>query len=66
MTNATTMTSNGIPSVNAIIDGFPQQPAKIQGLPNYHTLNALRQQLYWTPTRFQAPWEEVIMGIWGH
>jgi hypothetical protein len=35
-----------IPSVNAIIEGFPQKPVKIRGLPNYHTLNSPRQCLY--------------------
>jgi hypothetical protein len=35
-----------VPNVDAIIEGFPQKPTKIRGLPNYHTLNALRQALY--------------------
>jgi hypothetical protein len=40
------MNPTGVPSIDAIIDGFPQQPDKIQGLPTYHTLNMLRQQVY--------------------
>jgi hypothetical protein len=35
-----------VPSVDAIIEGFPQKPEKIQGIPNYYTLNTLRQALY--------------------
>jgi hypothetical protein len=48
------MTSTGVPSVNTILDGFLQQPMKIQGLPNYHTLNALRQQLYCNANSFSS------------
>jgi hypothetical protein len=35
-----------IPSVDSILDGFPQKPEKIRGIPNYYTLNTLRQALY--------------------
>jgi hypothetical protein len=30
-----------VPSVDSIIEGLPQKPVKIRGLPNYHTLNTL-------------------------
>jgi hypothetical protein len=43
-----------VPSVDAIIDGFPQKPVKIRGLPNYNTLNALRQCLYRNANSFAS------------
>jgi hypothetical protein len=45
------MTSNGIPSVNAMIQ---QQPPKLKGPANYHTLNALHQQLYCNANSFAS------------
>jgi hypothetical protein len=39
------MTTKAVPSVDAIIEGFPQKPDKIRGIPNYYTLNTLRQML---------------------
>jgi hypothetical protein len=35
-----------VPSIDAIIKGFPQKPNKISRLPNYYTLNVLCQALY--------------------
>jgi hypothetical protein len=35
-----------VPSMDAIIDGFPKKPEKIQGIPNYYMLSTLRQSLY--------------------
>jgi hypothetical protein len=43
-----------VPSVDAIIDGFLQKPFKIRGLPNYYTLNALRQCLYRNANSFAS------------
>jgi hypothetical protein len=43
-----------VPSVDSIIEGFPQKPNKIRGLPSYHTLNALRQALYRNANSFAS------------
>jgi hypothetical protein len=43
-----------VPNVDTIIEGFPQKPTKIRGLPNYHTLNALRQALYCNANSFAS------------
>jgi hypothetical protein len=43
-----------VPSVNAIINGLPQKLVKIRGLPNYHTLNTLRQCLYQNANSFAS------------
>jgi hypothetical protein len=43
-----------VPNVNAIIEGFLQKPAKIRGVPNYYTLNALRQALYHNTNSFAS------------
>jgi hypothetical protein len=43
-----------VPSVDAIIEGFPLKPVKIRGLPNYYTLNSLRQSLYCNANSFAS------------
>jgi hypothetical protein len=43
-----------VPSVDSIIEGFPQKPVKIRGLPSYHTLNTLRQCLYRNANSFAS------------
>jgi hypothetical protein len=43
-----------VPSVEANIDGFPQKPVKIRGLPNYYRLNALQQCLYRNANSFAS------------
>jgi hypothetical protein len=48
------MSSDAVPSVDAIIEGFPQQLTKIQGLPTYATLNAMRQALYRNANSFSS------------
>jgi hypothetical protein len=48
------MSSDSIPSVDAIIEGFPQQLTKIRGLPTYATLNAMRQALYRNANSFAS------------
>jgi hypothetical protein len=48
------MSSDSVPSVEAIIEGFPQQQTKIRGLPTYATLNTLRQALYRNANSFSS------------
>jgi hypothetical protein len=48
------ITMDTVPNVDAIIEGFPQKPVKIRGLPNYHTLNTLRQALYRNANSFAS------------
>jgi hypothetical protein len=39
------MLKSSIPSIDAILESFPQRPAKIRGMPNYKTLAALKEDL---------------------
>jgi hypothetical protein len=48
------MSSDAVPSVDAIIEGFPQQLTKIRGLPTYATLNAMRQALSHNANSFSS------------
>jgi hypothetical protein len=48
------MSSDSVPSVDAIIEGFPQQLTKIRGLPTYSTLNSMRQSLYRNANSFSC------------
>jgi hypothetical protein len=48
------MSSDSVPSVDTIIEGFPQQLTKIHGLPTYATLNAMCQVLYCNANSFAS------------
>jgi hypothetical protein len=48
------MSSDSVPSVEAILEGFPQQLTKIRGLPTYATLNSLCQALYRNANSFSS------------